>query len=252
MSNSFLLPNIQHYVPQYCECYAGNVKCTACCRCVGCKNMGNATDFPDYRDPEGSAMGMPMAAAGYPVPPPPHRAFGMGPHEHPQHQQQQQQAGDHWGAAQSLTFLKRGSPASDRKHPFTLGVSPVTKASPGVGGAGDITSMPSLASSSDGTSPGDARNRHISSTPEDANKRQDDALLLAAVAMTEFGQSPPPSSVKQSPPSSDRTATTSNQFGGSDDGDTQRLSKRAIDFEDSSSSRRFGSELKKPRRVNQV
>jgi len=24
---------------KYCECYAGNVKCSANCRCVGCKNM---------------------------------------------------------------------------------------------------------------------------------------------------------------------------------------------------------------------
>jgi hypothetical protein len=24
---------------KYCECYAGNVKCSASCRCVGCKNM---------------------------------------------------------------------------------------------------------------------------------------------------------------------------------------------------------------------
>jgi len=191
--------------------------------------MGNAPDYPN-QDGNGMTMGM----AGYhlpPRPPPYHMPHPIASHA------QQPSATDQWGAAQSLTFLKRGSPASEQKpagHPFTLGVSPVTKASP-LGG--EITSMPSLASSSDG-SPGEAaRNQHFSSsTPEDASKRQDDALLLAAVAMTEFGQSPPPSSAtKRSPPttsnSEQTTPASSNQKYGSP--------QRSIDFDD--------SDQKKPR-----
>lgn len=92
-----------------------------------------------------------------------------------------QQAGEPWLAAQNLAFLKRGSPASELKRPalFKLKSS-----------SGDIASMPSLASSSDGTSPGDGVASKYSALEEDESGA--DALLMAAVAMTEFGQSPPP------------------------------------------------------------
>jgi len=227
--------------------------------------MGNT---PDFRDPDsnvGMGMGMPPVYHHH-LPPPPPRTYSMAP----QQQVAQSAPADHWGAAESLTFLKRGSPASDRKpaphsghRPFTLGVSPVTKASPmgkGGGGSGvDMASMPSLASSSDGTSPGDRNKLASCSTPEDATKRQDDALLLAAVAMTEFGQSPPPTSSphKRSLPSSERTAMTSNRFGGGnesededdDDIGTEPPSRRSIVFEESpsppSSQRRSGRKRSK-------
>lgn len=82
-------------------------------------------------------------------------------------------------AAQNLTFLKRGSPPEKKKLLFETG---------------DIASMPSLASS-EGTSPGGGSD-HPSERlkrPFLSQKRFEDdggALLLAAVAMTEFGQSP--------------------------------------------------------------
>ena len=190
---------------QYCECYAGNVKCTTACRCVGCKNTGSSYD-------QGGSM---MTMTGYhPRPPPQPYIMAQPPSEH-------------WGAAQSLAFLKRGSPASDSKssRPFTLGVSPVTKASPQSG------DLPSLASSSEGTSPDDvARKQMASSTPEDANKRQDDALLLAAVAMTEFVQSPPPSSVKRSAPTSCDLSTSPSDYKLKG----KNHSRRTIDFDDDS------------------
>jgi hypothetical protein len=81
--------------------------------------------------------------------------------------------GEPWLAAQNLTFLKRGSPASDRKK---KGLQPRDH--------GEIASMPSLvASSSEGTSPGDTAIKK-------AEEESAHALFMAAVAMTEFGQSP--------------------------------------------------------------
>lgn len=68
--------------------------------------------------------------------------------------------GEPWLAAQNLTFLKHGSPEQKRKF---------------------IDDMPSLASSSEGTSPGEKK-----IDPDD----DEGALLMAAVAMTEFGMSP--------------------------------------------------------------
>lgn len=185
---------------------------------MGCKNQGSRNAY----DHDGSMP--PMSMTGYHphMPQPPPRPYSMA-------QAPQQSGSDHWGAAESLTFLKSGTPPSERKasRPFTLGVSPVTKASPQGGG-----DLPSLASSSEGTSPGEAaRKKTESSTPVDANKRQDDALLLAAVAMTEFGQSPPPSSTKRSAPSSSEPSTPPTSNHKSDD--AKALSKRSIDFEDS-------------------
>lgn len=87
--------------------------------------------------------------------------------------------GEPWLAAQNLTFLKRGSPPEKKKLLFE---------------SGDIASMPSLASSSEGTSPGGeySSERMMKRTLPPRNRADEDggALLLAAVAMTEFGQSP--------------------------------------------------------------
>lgn len=198
---SLILFVIVSFFSKYCECYAGNVKCTACCRCIGCKNMGNPSALLEQQQLLQIDMARAAAArvaGGYHMPhtQPPHmHPYGLMPHGH------QLSSMEQWGAAESLTFLKRGSPSVDRKaRPFTLDVSPVTKASPA--DRSGLDPLPSLASSSDGTSPGEAARNKLasSSTPEDINKKQDDALLLAAVAMTEFGHSPPPSSSYQSTP----------------------------------------------------
>lgn len=85
--------------------------------------------------------------------------------------------GEPWLAAQNLTFLKRGSPPEKKKLLFE---------------SGDIASMPSLASS-EGTSPGgDVSSERLKRALTPQKQPDDDggALLLAAVAMTEFGQSP--------------------------------------------------------------
>ena len=137
---------------------------------------------------------------------------------------------EHWGAAQSLAFLKRGSPASESKDStsFALGVSPVVKTlSPG-------GNLPSLPSSSGGTSTGkrtkkmSRKQKRASSAPRDTHKRQDDAILLAAVAMTEFGQSPSPSSGKRSAPSSNK-ATPPRSAKTRD----KSISRRNIQFDES-------------------
>jgi len=77
-------------------------------------------------------------------------------------------------AAQNLTFLKHGSPTSEQQQ----------KKRRVAGEAGDIASMPSLASSSEGTSPGDAPKKHGFVAEEPGIN----SLMMAAYAMTEFGQ----------------------------------------------------------------
>jgi hypothetical protein len=162
---------------------------------------------------------------------------------------------DPMSAAESLTFLKHGSPSkinagstanhqSDR--PYTMGVSPITKSPGTLSSVPENVSMPSLASSSEGESPGDngVDNRlRVAATPE-SFRGESSALFLAAVAMTEFGQSPPPTSSMLSP---DFIRNYSTDNGNDDDdeniigiGDTgltpdqqrRRTSKRSINFDE--------------------
>lgn len=172
-------------------------------------------------------------------------------------QQQSSSAQNNWNdplsAAESLTFLKRGSPAKingisaathQPNRPYTMGVSPITK-SPGTSGAVEHGTIPSL-TSSEGDSPGDAGlNNHLTamSTPE-SYRGEDSALLIAAMAMTAFGQSPPPTSSMLSP----ETIQTYNSYNGGDEfddgpgeidnGDSKAISqqpsssKRSINFDD--------------------
>ena len=116
---------------------------------------------------------------------------------------------DPLSAAESLTFLKRGSPAKinggnaathQPTRPYSMGVSPITK-SPGTSGVLENGSIPSLTSTSEGDSPhngGLDNHSRVMSTPE-SYRGEDSALLIAAMAMTEFGQSPPPTSSMLSP-----------------------------------------------------
>jgi hypothetical protein len=217
------------------------VKCSASCRCVGCKNVGSAAtnEYIDYNINHG--MGMMSAAAAqaahqaamhyHRLPPPlprammnpaqqhnasPMRQYGMinsgRPPRQPHIPQPSAPVLHNWNdplsAAQSLTFLKRGSPskpsetdnANQPNRMYSMNMSPITK-SPGTSGVVENASVPSLASSSEGDSPGVAGlGNHLTamSTPE-SFRGESNALLLAAVAMTEFGQSPPPSSSMLSP-----------------------------------------------------
>lgn len=96
---------------------------------------------------------------------------------HPQQQLRQStnQSGEPWLAAQNLAFLKRSSP--DHKPRRRSGDPP-----------GELASMPSLASSSEG-SPGEAAAKASRNRPK-AEEEGAQALLMAAMAMTEFGHSP--------------------------------------------------------------
>lgn len=44
---------------QYCECYAGNVKCSSQCRCIGCQNIS-----PGGFGPGGTGHGIAMRESG--------------------------------------------------------------------------------------------------------------------------------------------------------------------------------------------
>jgi hypothetical protein len=69
--------------------------------------------------------------------------------------------------------------------------------------------MPSLASSSEGTSPGD----HVGNGKKlFTTDTHEEALLMAAVAMTEFGQSPPPSATKKRPSPEEETMVGNNSM----------------------------------------
>lgn len=160
--------------PQYCECYAGNVRCSSSCRCMGCKNMG--TRF--RRPPEPPSYAAPSSAIPYLQPG--HPQMPRRPtNDRPEAEKQLpprsssggQKNGEPWLAAQNLTFLKRGSPSSAEKkrkpeHP-------------------EIASMPSLASSSEGTSPG-VEALANDSHREERKEADVNSLLMAAYAMTEF------------------------------------------------------------------
>jgi hypothetical protein len=131
-------------------------------------------------------------------------------------------------AAQNLTFLKHGSPDSVKSM-----VRKAPGAAAGSGKAGDsgvheVASMPSLASSSEGTSPGDfARNRPkdedeyehdqtqhdnmsklMGSRTEPIMDEQDDdvkTLLMAAYAMAEIGKGSSPAKRGCSPGTTELT-----------------------------------------------
>ena len=128
---------------------------------MGCKNTGSTANMYDreshYEGPR------------FPIqhPPPAHvmQAASRGG----------KRAGEPWVAAQNLTFLKHGSPTSEQQQ---------QRKRRAVGESGDIASMPSLASSSEGTSPGDAPKKHGFVTEEPGIN----SLMMAAYAMTEFGQ----------------------------------------------------------------
>jgi hypothetical protein len=103
-----------------------------------------------------------------------------------------------------------------------------------------IHSMPSLASSSDGTSPGDLRHPSkyaFAATPskdeDDFNgQRGADALMLAATAMTEFAKSPPPS-ISRSPADSFFMTTPAQNRLQHHSFDEFTPSKRTIEFSES-------------------
>ncbi|GKY93136.1 hypothetical protein MPSEU_000281600 [Mayamaea pseudoterrestris] len=68
---------------KYCECYAGGVKCSGACRCMGCKNMGTAT-HADSRKRDGSAASMSYNSEILPMPT--HSYYSMPyPVPHPHH-----------------------------------------------------------------------------------------------------------------------------------------------------------------------
>lgn len=154
---------------QYCECYAGGVKCSPSCRCMGCKNMGTGPFLTI--EPHPNMMGMhhppPHVQHAYapppPPPPPPHHIMPRSGPPAPR-----ASAPEPWLAAQNLTYLKRSSPTSSEKKRKNEQIEQAIV---------EIQSMPSLASSSEGTSPGDGDDRVNS-------------LLLAAYAMTEFADGP--------------------------------------------------------------
>lgn len=100
-------------------------------------------------------------------------------HPHPP-PRMQRRPGEPWQAAQNLTFLKHGSPEKKEEN-----------------GIGPNNSMPSLASS-EATSPGDKK---------PAEENFNSLSMLAAYAMTEFGQGSASTKKKTDEPDTKRQKT---------------------------------------------
>jgi hypothetical protein len=188
---------------QYCECYAGSVKCSPSCRCVGCKNIGPFGGPSPPRAKVDVALLM-------------RKTLAKGT---------RRKKSEPFQAAQNLTFLKHGSPDSVksmvRKPAGAIG-------KPGYSGVHEVGSMPSLASSSEGTSPGEfARNRSkdedddeherhqqhglLGSRTKPIMDEQDDdvkTLLMAAYAMAEIGKGSSPAKRGCSPGTTESTTAT--------------------------------------------
>jgi hypothetical protein len=179
---------------QYCECYAGSVKCSPSCRCVGCKNIG------PFGGPTADAR-VAVDVAGLM-----RRTLAKG--------KPRRKKSEPFQAAQNLTFLKHGSPDSVK--------SIVRKGPGGAAGSGsgvhEVASMPSLASSSEGTSPGehdrthhDNMNNLMGSRTKPIMDDQDDdvkTLLMAAYAMAEIGKGSSPAKRGCSPRTTESTTPT--------------------------------------------
>jgi hypothetical protein len=142
-------------------------------------------------------------------------------------------------AAQNLTFLKHGSPDSVKSMVRKQPGGATAGGNPGESGVHEVASMPSLASSSEGTSPGEyARHNHNRSNYEDEDEHdrkqhgnmsnshlnglmgnrtkpvldeQDDdvkTLLMAAYAMAEIGKGSSPAKRGCSPGTTESTTAT--------------------------------------------
>jgi hypothetical protein len=100
--------------PQYCECYAANVKCSSSCRCMGCKNMGNT-----YYDPSSGPPEM-KPYPDIPVYPVPHLHPGQVMHSAALAAAASRKTEPPIQAAHHLAFLKHGTPeksGSDKENP---------------------------------------------------------------------------------------------------------------------------------------
>lgn len=139
---------------------------------MGCKNMGTTNPNSFDNEPTGNFAIAPNPSGSHHSSYPSHPTTILpAPQQHDLSNSSNAShgaTGEPWVAAQNLTFMKHGSP-DKKKH---------SRAHEG--------DMPSLASSSEGTSPGEAVRKRDKEDEEGAK-----ALLLAAVAMTEFGQSSP-------------------------------------------------------------
>lgn len=146
---------------QYCECYAGSVKCSVTCRCIGCKNVA---PFSPNGGPAGSAAGI----AGRP-------------------KVVRRKKSEPFQAAQIITFLKHGSPEVPKvvRRPAAMR---------------EVASMPSLASSSEGTT-GSPEQVKSMDEGDGTVKKEDDVktLLMAAYAMAEIGGASSPAKRGSSP-----------------------------------------------------
>eukprot|EP00531_Pseudo-nitzschia_arenysensis_P005921 CAMPEP_0116151352 /NCGR_PEP_ID=MMETSP0329-20121206/20047_1 /TAXON_ID=697910 /ORGANISM="Pseudo-nitzschia arenysensis, Strain B593" /LENGTH=890 /DNA_ID=CAMNT_0003647951 /DNA_START=314 /DNA_END=2986 /DNA_ORIENTATION=+ len=162
-------------IKKYCECYAGNVKCSINCRCVGCKNMPPGGFGPPPASGKSVANPAPVKLT------PTKKVMTTPVKKEPS-----------WmmSAAQNLAFMKHGSAEKPKR---------IISRAPSEAG-----SMPSLASSSEDSPISKARTKSLTmngartmaapSTAEraavDALKSSEktavNALLMAAMAMTEM------------------------------------------------------------------
>ncbi|CAJ1953402.1 unnamed protein product [Cylindrotheca closterium] len=191
-------------VKKYCECYAGGVKCSANCRCSGCKNM----PIGGFGNGPPSMTGTPILPSTATTQP----AQGGKTNGSPR-------PGWMMNAAQNLAFLKHASPAAQKAKRMSIesvdmgsmpslaseGSSSPSAEAHGNGstktktnaGAGISASIPANATSGANTNQAGDRGKATAATAtKGAQKKIEEAtssektavsaLLMAAVAMTEM------------------------------------------------------------------
>eukprot|EP00980_Cylindrotheca_fusiformis_P001958 scaffold443_cov125-Cylindrotheca_fusiformis.AAC.7 len=175
---------------KYCECYAGNVKCSANCRCVGCKNMPRGGMGPPGHPGAPMLTGPPTASM---------RAMGKASPEEDGPPNTKRSEPWMMNAAQNLTtFSFPPTPKAFMKHASPPAQKPKRSS---IVEAGDMGSMPSLASEESTPPSGSKTITTAKPSPKtgpkieaatSSEKTAVNALLMAAMAMTEMSNKDDP------------------------------------------------------------
>jgi len=182
---------------KYCECYAGNVKCSANCRCVGCKNMpDDANSIKGDVPPAASAVNRTVVTTNFARTPTKSSSIMTTPTK--------KQPSWMMDAAHNLAFLKHGSTEKTQKHvsrvpsegePSKLLASSSKESLIRNGGTinhnkSGRTESISINGSMNIPTPSTAERAAVNAL-QSSEKTAVNALLMAAMAMTEMsGQEP--------------------------------------------------------------
>ena len=180
---------------KYCECFHAEVKCSASCRCVGCKNMPTGSGKP-----ESSSANASMSVSASASMRSGHDYFGVSKSimQEEMTQDDSYTNANVMDAAQHLAFLKNMSPSTPDKNLNR------TKAKKNLGATSgsaadqrqhEISLVPSLATSDATSKDEEGSECHVeeqrtSGAKSGTNDSSSHAMLMAAYAMTELCGTP--------------------------------------------------------------